>query len=94
MLSMSPIVLINGRDSTNDWQDQTTIKIEREDAFKPDGVEIRDVYDAVFLKHQADPNQSKRTRAKSYASSWKTMLCPCEDFAERFEAIYGILESL
>jgi len=74
----------------SDWQDQTTIKIEREDAFKPDGEEIRDVYDAVFLKH-------RQILTKAYANGEKFCLImeddakPCKDFGERFEAVMEYL---
>jgi hypothetical protein len=74
----------------NDWQDQTTIKIEREDAFKPDGVNIRDVYDAVFLKHRQILTKAKENGEK-FCLIIEDDAKPCKDFDERFEAILEYL---
>jgi hypothetical protein len=76
---------------TNDWQDQTTIKIEREDAFKPDGVEIRNIYDAVFLKHREILTKAKENGEK-YCLIMEDDAKPCKDFGERFEAIMEFLD--
>jgi len=75
---------------TNDWKDQTTIKIEREDAFKPDGVEIRDVYDAVFLKHRQILTKAKENGEK-FCLIMEDDAKPCKDFGERFEAVMEYL---
>jgi hypothetical protein len=77
---------------TSNWQDQTTIKIEREDAFKPDGTEIRDVYDAVFLKHREILTKAKE-RGEKYCLIMEDDAIPGKDFGERFEAIYEYLET-
>jgi hypothetical protein len=76
---------------TNDWQDQTTIKIEREDAFKPDGVEIRNIYDAVFLKHREILTKAQE-QGEKYCLIMEDDAKPCKDFGERFEAIMEYLE--
>ena len=75
---------------TNDWKDETTIKIEREDAFKPDGVDIRDVYDAVFLKHRQILTKAKDNGEK-FCLIMEDDAKPCKDFGERFEAIIEYL---
>jgi len=74
----------------NDWQDQTTIKIEREDAFKPDGEDIRDVYDAVFLKHRQILTKAKNNGEK-VCLIMEDDAKPCKDFGERFDAIMEYL---
>jgi hypothetical protein len=73
----------------NDWKDQTTIKIEREDAFKPDGV-IRDVYDAVFLKHRQILTKAKE-QGEKFCLIMEDDAKPCKDFGERFEAVMEYL---
>jgi len=77
---------------TNDWKDKTTIKIERQDAFKPDGTEIKDVYEAVFLKHREILTKAKE-RGEKYCLIMEDDAIPCKDFDERFEAIYEYLEN-
>jgi GR25 family glycosyltransferase involved in LPS biosynthesis len=74
----------------NDWKDKTTIKIEREDAFKPDGVTIRDVYDAVFLKHRQILTKAKE-QGEKFCLIMEDDAKPCKDFEERFEAIMEYL---
>lgn len=74
----------------NDWQDQTTLKIEREDAFKPDGV-IRNIYDAVFLKHREILTKAQE-RGDKFCLIMEDDAKPCKDFAERLEAILEYLE--
>jgi hypothetical protein len=74
----------------NDWQDQTTLKIEREDAFKPDGV-IRNIYDAVFLKHREILTKAHE-RGDKFCLIMEDDAKPCKDFAERLEAILEYLE--
>ena len=76
---------------TSEWQDQTTIKIEREDAFKPDGVEIRNIYDAVFLKHREILTKAQE-RGDKFCLIMEDDAKPCKDFGERFEAIMEYLE--
>jgi hypothetical protein len=76
---------------TSEWQDQTTIKIEREDAFKPDGVEIRNIYDAVFLKHREILTKA-RDNGEKFCLIMEDDAKPCKDFGERFEAIMEYLE--
>jgi hypothetical protein len=76
----------------SNWKDQTTVKIEREDAFKPDGTEIRDVYDAVFLKHREILTKAKE-RGEKYCLIMEDDAVPCKDFGERFEAIYEYLDT-
>jgi hypothetical protein len=76
----------------SDWQDQTTIKIEREDAFKPDGTEITNVYDAVFLKHREILTKAKE-RGEKYCLIMEDDAIPGKNFAERFEIIYEYLEN-
>lgn len=73
----------------NDWKD-TTIKIEREDAFKPDGV-IRNIYDAVFLKHREILTKAQE-RGDKFCLIMEDDAKPCKDFDERLEAILEYLE--
>jgi hypothetical protein len=77
---------------TNDWKDQTTIKIEREDAFKPDGEDIRNVYDAVFLKHRQILTKAKE-QGEKFCLIMEDDAKPCKNFDERFEAIMEYLDN-
>jgi hypothetical protein len=72
-----------------DWEGRG-IAIIREDAFKPDGVSIRNVYDAVFLKHRQILEAAKH-RGDEYCLIMEDDAIPCNDFELRFKHIKDYL---
>jgi hypothetical protein len=72
-----------------DWEGRG-LAIIREDAFVPDGTSIRNVYDAVFLKHRQILEAAKH-RGDEFCLIMEDDAIPCDDFELRFKHIKDYL---
>ena len=72
-----------------DWEGRG-IAIIREDAFVPDGESIRNVYDAVFLKHRQILEAAKH-KGEEFCLIMEDDAIPCDDFELRFKHIKDYL---
>ena len=72
-----------------DWEGRG-LAIIREDAFVPDGTSIRNVYDAVFLKHRQILEAAKH-RGEEFCLIMEDDAVPGDDFELRFKHIKDYL---
>jgi hypothetical protein len=71
------------------WKD-TGLNIIREDALVPDGRTIRNVYDAVFLKHR-EILEAALARGEKYCLIMEDDAIPCKDWEKRFKHVRDYL---
>ena len=74
------------------WKDQPITPIRR-DAIKPDGVEVLDVYHAVFLKHREILTTAKKLGEK-YVLIMEDDAVPGKNFARHWESIKCCLHQM
>lgn len=75
---------------TESWKD-TGLKIIREDALVPDGRTIRNVYDAVFLKHR-EILEAALARGEKHCLIMEDDAIPRKDWEKRFKHIRDYLD--
>ena len=72
------------------WKD-TGLEYVREDALVPDGRTIRNIYDAVFLKHR-EILQEALARGETHCLIMEDDAIPCPDWEKRFRHVRDYLD--
>jgi len=72
-----------------DWEGRG-LELVREDAFTPNGDSIRNIYDAVFLKHRQILETAKY-KGEKFCLIMEDDALPCDDFELRFKHIKDYL---
>jgi hypothetical protein len=95
---MTEAHVINVKERTDRWEavqaawKDTSLTLNRRDAIKPDGVEVRNIYDAVFLKHREILTTASKL-GETHVLIMEDDAVPCKDFDERWGILREYLDA-